>query len=90
MRKVLCTSGETMAFKLGDEEGFRWVGAYEISADDFGMERKESRQKQSRNEERNSSMNCLQTEMQSQSGNWMKRQNHRESPREPCVKPEAG
>ena len=27
--------GETMAFKLGDEEGFRWVGAYEISADDL-------------------------------------------------------
>ena len=24
-----------MAFKLGDEEGFRWVGAYEISADDL-------------------------------------------------------
>ena len=26
---------ETMAFKLGDEEGFRWVGAYEISADEL-------------------------------------------------------
>ena len=24
-----------MAFKLGDEEDFRWVGAYEISADDL-------------------------------------------------------
>ena len=24
-----------MAFKLGDEEGFRWVGAYEISADEL-------------------------------------------------------
>ena len=27
--------GETMAFKLGDEDGFRWVGAYEISADEL-------------------------------------------------------
>ena len=26
---------KTMAFKLGDEEGFRWVGAYEISADEL-------------------------------------------------------
>ena len=34
--------GETMAFKLGDEEGFRWVGAYEISVDELldGKERK--------------------------------------------------
>ena len=24
-----------MAFKLGDEEGFRWVGAYEISTDEL-------------------------------------------------------
>ena len=31
----LAPPGETMAFKLGDEEGFRWVGAYEISADDL-------------------------------------------------------
>ena len=30
-----------MAFKLGDEEGFRWVGAYEISADDL-LDGKES------------------------------------------------
>lgn len=47
--------GETLAFKLGDEDGFCWVGAYEISADDLldGMERKENRQKQSCNGERN-------------------------------------
>ncbi len=31
----LAPPGETMAFKLGDEEGFRWVGAYEISADEL-------------------------------------------------------
>lgn len=24
-----------MAFKLGDEDGFRWVGVYEISADEL-------------------------------------------------------
>lgn len=33
--KVLLRHQETMAFKLGDEEGFRWVGAYEISADEL-------------------------------------------------------
>ena len=32
--------------KLGDEEGFRWVGAYEISADDLLDGKEESRQKQ--------------------------------------------
>ena len=34
-KSSLAPPGETMAFKLGDEEGFRWVGAYEISADDL-------------------------------------------------------
>ena len=34
-KSSLAPPGETMAFKLGDEEGFRWVGAYEISADEF-------------------------------------------------------
>ena len=32
-----------MAFKLGDEEGFRWVGAYEISADEL-LDGKEGKQ----------------------------------------------
>ena len=34
-KSSLAPPGETMAFKLGDEEGFRWVGAYEISTDDL-------------------------------------------------------
>ena len=34
-KSSLVPPGETMAFKLGDEEGFRWVGAYEISSDDL-------------------------------------------------------
>ena len=34
-KSSLASPGETMAFKLGDEEGFRWVGAYEISADEL-------------------------------------------------------
>ena len=34
-KSSLAPPGETMAFKLGDEEGFRWLGAYEISADDL-------------------------------------------------------
>ena len=34
-KSSLAPPGETMAFKLGDKEGFRWVGAYEISADDL-------------------------------------------------------
>ena len=34
-KSSLAPPGETMAFKLGDEEGFRWVGAYEISADEL-------------------------------------------------------
>ena len=33
-KSSLAPPGETMAFKLGDEEGFLWVGAYEISADE--------------------------------------------------------
>ena len=34
-KSSLAPPGETMAFKLGDEEGFRRVGAYEISADEL-------------------------------------------------------
>ena len=34
-KSSLAPPGETMVFKLGDEEGFRWVGAYEISADEL-------------------------------------------------------
>ena len=34
-KSSLAPPGETMAFKLGDEESFRWVGAYEISADEL-------------------------------------------------------
>ena len=34
-KSSLAPPEETMAFKLGDEEGFRWVGAYEISADEL-------------------------------------------------------
>ena len=34
-KSSLTSPGETMAFKLGDEEGFRRVGAYEISADEL-------------------------------------------------------
>ena len=34
-KSSLAPPGETMAFKLGDEEGFRWVGTYEISADEL-------------------------------------------------------
>ena len=34
-KSSLAPPGETMAFKLGDEEGFRWVGAYGISADEL-------------------------------------------------------
>ena len=34
-KSSLAPPGETMAFNLGDEEGFRWVGAYEISADEL-------------------------------------------------------
>ena len=34
-KSSLAPPGETMAFKLGDEEGFRWAGAYEISADEL-------------------------------------------------------
>ena len=34
-KSSLAPPGETMAFKLGDEDGFRWVGAYEISADEL-------------------------------------------------------
>ena len=34
-KSSLAPPGETMAFKLGDDDGFRWVGAYEISADEL-------------------------------------------------------
>lgn len=41
-KSSLAPPGETMAFKLGDEEGFRWVGAYEISTDEL-LDRKEGK-----------------------------------------------
>ena len=34
-KSSLAPPGETLAFKLGDEEGFRWIGGYDINADDL-------------------------------------------------------
>lgn len=34
-KSSLAPPGETLAFKLGDEGGFRWIGGYDISADDL-------------------------------------------------------
>lgn len=34
-KSSLAPPGEILAFKLGDDDGFRWVGAYEISADEL-------------------------------------------------------
>ncbi len=89
-KSSLAPPGETMAFKLGDEEGFRWVGAYEISADDLLMERKESRQKQSCNEERKLIYELLADGNAVTIRELDEKAKSQESPREPCVKPEAG
>ncbi|MBR0411723.1 MAG: AAA family ATPase [Eubacterium sp.] len=34
-KSSLAPPGETIAFKLGDEGGFRWIGGYDINADDL-------------------------------------------------------
>ena len=34
-KSSLAPPGETLAFKLGDEGGFRWIGGYDINADDL-------------------------------------------------------
>lgn len=34
-KSSLAPPGETLAFKLGDEGGFRWIGGYAINADDL-------------------------------------------------------
>ena len=41
-KSSLAPAGPSIAFILGDEEGFRWVGEYEISADELlsGIEKK--------------------------------------------------
>ena len=35
LKSSLAPLGETLAFKLGDEGGFRWIGGYDINADDL-------------------------------------------------------
>ena len=42
-KSSLAPPGETLAFKLGDEGGFRWIGGYDINADDL-LNGKEGRQ----------------------------------------------
>ena len=34
-KSSLAPAGPSIAFILGDEEGFRWVGEYDITADEF-------------------------------------------------------
>ena len=34
-KSSLAPPGETLAFHLGDDQGFRWIGAYEITADEL-------------------------------------------------------
>lgn len=34
-KSSLAPPGQSLAFSLGDEKGFRWIGAYEISAEDL-------------------------------------------------------
>lgn len=34
-KSSLATPGQSLAFSLGDEKGFRWIGAYDISAEDL-------------------------------------------------------
>lgn len=34
-KSSLATEGEPMAFSLGDHEGFRWIGRYDITADEL-------------------------------------------------------
>ena len=49
MRKVLLhLQVRRWHLKLGDEEGFRWVGAYEISADDL-LDGKEGKPTENKN-----------------------------------------
>ena len=34
-KSSLAPPGQSLAFSLGDEKGFRWIGAYDISAEDL-------------------------------------------------------
>ena len=42
-KSSLAPAGQSLAFALGDEDGFRWLGEYEITADELlsGIEKKE-------------------------------------------------
>ncbi len=99
-KSSLAPPGETMAFKLGDEEGFRWVGAYEISADDLldGKEGKPTETKLQRGTKLiyelladGNAVTIRELDEKAKSRSRMKEElDYRESPREPCEKPEAG
>lgn len=49
-KSSLAPPGETLAFHLGDEQGFRWIGGYEISTDELlnGSEGKKTSTKKER------------------------------------------
>ena len=34
-KSSLAPPGQSLAFSLGDEKGFRWIGAYDITAEDL-------------------------------------------------------
>ncbi len=54
-KSSLAPAGASLAFALGDEDGFRWLGVYEITADELlaGIEKKESKTQEARDLIRN-------------------------------------
>ena len=54
-KSSLAPAGDSLAFALGDEDGFRWLGVYEITSDELlsGMEKKESKTQEARDLIRN-------------------------------------
>lgn len=54
-KSSLAPAGASLAFALGDEDGFRWLGVYEITADELlaGVEKKESKTQEARDLIRN-------------------------------------
>ena len=72
-KSSLAPPGQSLAFSLGDEKGFEWIGAYDITADDCLPERTQPRRKARPHKRKCSFWNCWQMESVCQVQSWKRR-----------------
>ena len=70
-KSSLAPPGQSLAFSLGDEKGFEWIGAYDITADELLAGDRHRQDPRARPHRRKCSFwNCLRTESVCRAQSW--------------------